>query len=623
MDNLTPGNDQFESKDVTSTNSENENKDENYNAQRNNEVTSTQDDNASTTTKRSFFDSESTESEPGDDDVSKKKKRKDDSEKDVMGKSNSTVRGATGRVLSGTKPPGPASKTGVPPIGKTTSVQNVNKTTSNPTTGKSNQQNPGKSGPNTTTNKVTTQNTHQSKSKNETKGTSSSAQPKPDRSKSPVASPKPSQSKENSDDVEEPKVTPESTAPKVPPLKIVIPGGASGSGNRSGEQEGEGGCGQRGSGKGRGGSSTLPYVIPCTSTDTGPASDSSDGNSDDKRSGSGEGKGSAGQRVLRSHRTTDGEKEKDKDRKEQITTNTTQIVSSNKSPQPSVSTQELEPGTTSSGTTNRSESGSSSSVDLHPRKRKIKKDHSKDNVKNTTTEANVEVNPPTHTVTHANPYQMALLIKKQIERKHKSMFPVKLKPPKDFDKYLMNRCTYTLQSNMDDSLLTAPTPTDLNPQMQHEFEEQEKERKSLRVQHLVEKEKLVLSVEQEILRVHGRAERAVANQPMPFSACTILRDKEVYNVTGSEQEEKRNAQRSRCNGRQINAWLQEVDDKWERLKEMMLRRQNIEAESLHAKQVMIWEWKLKDYGLCEYKNTPKISEQHVPHVHVSNFDLPF
>lgn len=37
-------------------------------------------------------------------------------------------------------------------------------------------------------------------------------------------------------------------------------------------------------------------------------------------------------------------------------------------------------------------------------------------------------------------------------------------------------------------------------------------RHRLRIQHLVEKEKLVLAVEQEILRVHGRAERAVANQ---------------------------------------------------------------------------------------------------------------
>lgn len=41
---------------------------------------------------------------------------------------------------------------------------------------------------------------------------------------------------------------------------------------------------QRGSGKGRGGASTLPYVIPCT-TDIGQTSDSSDGTTDDKRGG--------------------------------------------------------------------------------------------------------------------------------------------------------------------------------------------------------------------------------------------------------------------------------------------------------------------------------------------------
>lgn len=53
-----------------------------------------------------------------------------------------------------------------------------------------------------------------------------------------MASPKPNQSKDTEGDSDEQK-TQESTAPKVPPLKIVIPGGASGSGSRN-EQEGEG-----------------------------------------------------------------------------------------------------------------------------------------------------------------------------------------------------------------------------------------------------------------------------------------------------------------------------------------------------------------------------------------------
>lgn len=44
-------------------------------------------------------------------------------------------------------------------------------------------------------------------------------------------------------------------------------------------------------------------------------------------------------------------------------------------------------------------------------------------------------------------------------------------------------------------------------------------------------EKLILSIEQEILREHGRAARALANQGTPLSVCTILRDEEIYNFT--------------------------------------------------------------------------------------------
>ena len=85
-------------------------------------------------------------------------------------------------------------------------------------------------------------------------------------------------------------------------------------------------------------------------------------------------------------------------------------------------------------------------------------------------------------------------------------------------------------------------------------------------QHLIEKEKLVLSVEQEILRVHGRAARALANQALPFSVCTLLKDQEVYSALTAEQEEKDRNARSRYNGRLFLSWLQDVDDKWEKIK---------------------------------------------------------
>lgn len=103
------------------------------------------------------------------------------------------------------------------------------------------------------------------------------------------------------------------------------------------------------------------------------------------------------------------------------------------------------------------------------------------------------------------------------------------KPPQGFKDYLMNRASYVLAGNPNAKLavpMLNPAPN--SPQsMKEYFMEQEKVRHRLRMQHLVEKEKLVLSVEQEILRVHGRAARALSNQSLPFSVCTVLKDEEV------------------------------------------------------------------------------------------------
>ncbi|XP_045510475.1 ankyrin repeat domain-containing protein 12 isoform X13 [Colias croceus] len=505
-------------------------------------VSSTQDD--TNVTKKCYDEEESSE-----DDVSKRKKRKENDDKEPMAKPPPVARSGPGR-----KPPGPASKTGASPLNKGGASPNVNKAAASSSTGKL--QGTGKGAQGTKVNVQSTQNKSGS-------GKGAGSQAIKQERRSPVPSPKSSQGKDEESEDQKP---PETTAPKVPPLKIVIPGGAGGSGSRN-EQE-EGGTGQRGGGKGRGNASTLPYVIPCTSADTGQTSDSSDGNCDDKRLGEG-GKGQ----------------------------------------------DDHAPSTSSAGT-----AAPGPSVELHPRKRKIKasrESHSREPSKSEHSENSIV----THNVTHSNPYQMYIHKRKQIERRQKTLFPVKPKPPKDFNKYLMNRCTYTLQNNVNPEP-QVDIPINLPQQMVKEFMSQERERTRLRIQHQVEKEKLVLAVEQEILRVHGRAERAVANQALPFSVCTILRDKEVYNVLAPEQEEKRNAQRSRCNGRQINSWLQEVDDKWEKIKEGMLRRQHTEAETLHAVQMMGWEWKLKELGLCDHKNTPKIDPAHVPQIHVSNFDLP-
>ena len=79
---------------------------------------------------------------------------------------------------------------------------------------------------------------------------------------------------------------------------------------------------------------------------------------------------------------------------------------------------------------------------------------------------------------------------------------------------------------------------------------------------------------QEILRVHGRAARALANQSVPFSVCTILRDEDVFNIVENPKEQsddKTKDVRSRYNGRLFLSWLQDVDDKWERIKVTSLK----------------------------------------------------
>ncbi|CAL1680846.1 unnamed protein product [Lasius platythorax] len=265
-------------------------------------------------------------------------------------------------------------------------------------------------------------------------------------------------------------------------------------------------------------------------------------------------------------------------------------------------------------------------VELHPRKRKMKPNKEAQQATATVAASEAaeaintgpEIHPHDQPIT--NCYQLFLNIRKQIERRRKSLFPVQPKPPQGFKDYLMNRCTYVLASNAKEPNVNPPAG--LHGAMKDLYIEQEKERYRLRMQHVVEKEKLVLSVEQEILRVHGRAARALANQSLPFSVCTILKDEEVYNVITPEQEEKDRNARSRYNGRLFLSWLQDVDDKWEKIKEGMLLRHHNEAESLHAVQQMHWEWKLKEVGLCESKITPQIEDVHVPMVHVSDdFDL--
>ncbi|KAA0202448.1 hypothetical protein HAZT_HAZT001221 [Hyalella azteca] len=270
----------------------------------------------------------------------------------------------------------------------------------------------------------------------------------------------------------------------------------------------------------------------------------------------------------------------------------------------------------SSSTSNNSAPAASSSSTtevVHPRKRKI-------NIKEEDSDP-----PPPPSVPElplSNCYQMFLVIRKQIDDRRKLLFPVQPIPPQGFKDYLMNRATYVLAGNpaSQQSVPLMTPPASLPQPLKDLFTEQERARHKLRLLHQIEREKMALCVEQEILRVHGRRAAALANQMLPFSACNILRDQEVYNVLTPEQEEKHRNARSRFNGRLFNSWLQDVDDKWEKIRESMVLRQQNEAESLHAVHRMDWEWKMKEVGLCDNKSNPVIDDLHVPMVAVSDFD---
>lgn len=397
--------------------------------------------------------------------------------------------------------------------------------------------------------------------------------------------------------------------PKVPPLKIVIPQQQAPGGTDTQEAQN---VSQRTSNKTTS-SRNHPYVVASSNSNDGtgsdkdgatgtraqsPSADSSKSDDTGKPTGK-----SKEPRILRSSR---------KDAKDDRGSN-------NSSPQPpasstpSPSTQNMDTSTGNEPETHQTSSNASSTtssssttttttvasttsttqsttqvntqqnpVELHPRKRKIKASSreptsvssstaaasSTVDIKDSNSKDGNEKTEPVHP--HDQPftncYQMYIDLRKQIEQRHRNLHPVEPRPLKGLEDYLMNRRTYLLQgkSSIEPNIIIPPL---LPNQMKETFVEQEKERHKLKLRHIVEKEKMVLSKEQEILRVHCKAAQMIANQSQPFSVCTIMKDEEVYNIITPEQEEKyRNKNRERSHGRVFYQALKELDDKYDKIK---------------------------------------------------------
>ncbi|KTF79258.1 hypothetical protein cypCar_00042385 [Cyprinus carpio] len=187
----------------------------------------------------------------------------------------------------------------------------------------------------------------------------------------------------------------------------------------------------------------------------------------------------------------------------------------------------------------------------------------------------------------------------------------------------MPRVSPPAQANLTAQQITPP-PSLPDP-LKEMFKQQEVMRMKLRLQHSIEREKLIVSNEQEVLRVHYRAARTLANQSLPFSACTVLLDAEVYNMPQDVQgDDGKTSVRDRFNARQFMSWLQDVDDKFDKLKTCLLMRQQHEAAALNAVQRLEWHLKLQELDPATYKSTSifEIPEFYIPLVEVNDdFDL--
>ncbi|XP_077579941.1 ankyrin repeat domain-containing protein 12 isoform X1 [Stigmatopora nigra] len=227
----------------------------------------------------------------------------------------------------------------------------------------------------------------------------------------------------------------------------------------------------------------------------------------------------------------------------------------------------------------------------------------------------------------ANPYYEFLHIRRKIEEKRKVLCSVAPQPPQYYDEYVTFNGSYLLDGNPLSKLCipTITPPPSLPDQLKEMFKQQEVVRMKLRLQHSIEREKLIVSNEQEVLRVHYRAARTLANQTLPFSACTVLLDAEVYNMPQDIQnDDGKTSVRDRFNARQFMSWLQDVDDKFDKLKTCLLMRQQHEAAALNAVQRLEWQLKLQELDPATYKSTSifEIPEFYIPLVEVNDdFDL--
>lgn len=99
-----------------------------------------------------------------------------------------------------------------------------------------------------------------------------------------------------------------------------------------------------------------------------------------------------------------------------------------------------------------------------------------------------------------------------------------------------------------------------------------------------------------------------------------LVDSERADQTAQGDEIMSDEERRAYNKKIFLSQLQDIDDKWEKIRSEMLIRHRNEAESLYAVQRLEWEWKTKEIGACDVRMTPVIDNTLVPKLNIYSQD---
>jgi len=212
-----------------------------------------------------------------------------------------------------------------------------------------------------------------------------------------------------------------------------------------------------------------------------------------------------------------------------------------------------------------------------------------------------------------NPYTDRMEIEQVVNEKRMRISPTYCRAPDNYWKYLTLTGSYHIHGvkASDLSFDVLLPPLGLAPQMQDLYKMHENERRLMRIRHTCARERLILSCEQNIMRVHARAARAATCDKIPpYSVCAYLLDEQVYHnpamnslsgsataLNGDSNENSvSNAfkNRNRFTVRIFNSWIRDVHDDHLKTKETLLSQQRHQAISLYALQRSEWVLKLRD-----------------------------